>query len=475
MMRKIGFVSTFVLIVFTIWLVKKNVALAGIEREAMKDNVAHAQKGFNIVGQDANTARKVALVIGNSSYKNAPLKNPGNDARDFAKLLRNLGFEVIEKTNSNRRTMLGAINLFAKKLKNADIGLFYYSGHGMQIANENYLIPLGLDVKSEVDVESDAVKAMRVIGKMYEAGNKLSVIILDACRNNPFARSFRSSASGLARMPAPKGTIIAYATSPGSVAEDGRGRNGTFTKHLLTAFTQSGLDIQDMFNEAGMQVMQETGDKQIPWTSNTPIPKFFLAGRDQDYNRTSYSRPPVSTPTVTSHSSTSVLNKNFTDPTTGMEFIFVKGGCYQMGDTFGEGDSDEKPVHEVCVDDFYIGAYEVTQGEYKKIAGFNPSRFQKGDRYPVEEVSWDDAQEYIRMLSRKSNKKYRLPTEAEWEYAARERGKKVRFGTGKDTIGSDEANFDADSLFGRKSYSSSGQYREQTVKVGTFAPNSLGL
>lgn len=140
----------------------------------------------------------------------------------------------------------------------------------------------------------------------------------------------------------------------------------------------------------------------------------------------------------------------------------------------GDGDSDEKPVHEVCVDSFYMGKYEVTQGQYRAITGNNPSKFKKGDSYPVERVSWNDARTFIRSLNSKGNGKYRLPTEAEWEFAAREGGKKVRFGTGKDTIGPDEANFDTREQY-KKPYSRTGNYRAETVAVGSFQANSLGL
>ena len=115
------------------------------------------------------------------------------------------------------------------------------------------------------------------------------------------------------------------------------------------------------------------------------------------------------------------------DPFTGMEFVFVKGGCYQMGDTFGDGLSDEKPVHEVCVDDFYMGIYEVTQTQWEKVMGNNPSHFKKGGHYPVEQVSWNDIQDFIGRLTRETGRKYRLPTEAEWEYAARSGGKKEKY------------------------------------------------
>lgn len=167
-------------------------------------------------------------------------------------------------------------------------------------------------------------------------------------------------------------------------------------------------------------------------------------------------------------------SKVFKDPTTGMEFVHVPGGCFQMGDMFGEGEPDEKPLHEVCVNDFYIGKYEVTQGQYHQITGHNPSRFKEGDRYPVDRVNWFDTQAFIEKLNSRSSQNYRLPTEAEWEYAAREGGKKVRFGTGRDTIGSNDANFNALAEY-KMPYSSSGIYRESTVPVGTYPPNSLGI
>jgi len=158
--------------------------------------------------------------------------------------------------------------------------------------------------------------------------------------------------------------------------------------------------------------------------------------------------------------------------------VSVKGGCFNMGETFGEGVHDERPVHEVCVDTFYMGKYEVTQKEWTAVMGSNPSYFKGGffgcGRCPVESVSWHDVQEYIKKLNRKTGRHYRLPTEAEWEYAARERGRSVRFGTGKDTIGADEANFDA-SKESDESYSRAGVDRAKTMPVGSFASNALGL
>ena len=221
--------------------------------------------------------RRIALVIGNSAYENASLANSANDARDMADALRDLGFEVIEKINADERKMITAIDDFYQGLRRADVGLFYFAGHGMQIRGSNYLIPVGAHVTSETDVEFEAVEAGRVLGKMKSAGTKLNIVILDACRDNPFKRRFRADQKGLAQMDAPKGTIIAYATSPGAVAADGVGRNGIYTKHLLIHIKRPELNMQEVFMETGLGVMGETADTQIPWVSSTPIPRYYLA------------------------------------------------------------------------------------------------------------------------------------------------------------------------------------------------------
>ncbi len=238
--------------------------------------VADAERGIAISGP-ASQAR-TALVIGNSKYKASPLKNPANDATDMASVLRDSGFDVTLKVNATQREMDDAIRDFGKKLRNGGTGLFYFAGHGVQIAGRNYLIPIGAKIESESDVKYEAVDGGRVLGKMEDAGNDLNIVILDACRNNPFIRSFRSAEMGLARMDAPKGSLIAYATAPGSIAADGGGRNGIYTKHLIRNISQPGLTVEDVLKRVRNAVVDETLSKQIPWESSSLMGNFYFSG-----------------------------------------------------------------------------------------------------------------------------------------------------------------------------------------------------
>jgi hypothetical protein len=220
--------------------------------------------------------QRLALVIGNSAYQMAPLKNPLNDAEDMAVNLKNLGFEVILKKNADQRTMEDTIRYFGKQLRNGGVGLFYFAGHGMQVNGRNYLIPIDAKIESENDVKYEAVDAGRVLGQMEDAENKINIVILDACRNNPFSRNFRTSERGLARMDAPKGSLIAYATAPGEVAADGSERNGIFTKYLMKHMIEPNLPIELVLKQARIDVARATGGKQIPWEASSLMGNFYF-------------------------------------------------------------------------------------------------------------------------------------------------------------------------------------------------------
>lgn len=220
--------------------------------------------------------QKYALVIGNGDYKASPLKNTKNDAVDISKTLKEKGFTVQRVLNADHRKMVTAIRKFGKKLYKGGIGLFYYAGHGVQVKGKNYLVPINADIEAEDDVEFNAVDAGFILSKMESADNTMNIIILDACRDNPFARSFRSSSRGLAKMDAPKGSIIIYATSPGSIAADGDGRNGVFTKHFLRLMDKPNLEIASLLREVRRQVLRETSGRQLPWESSSLMSDFYF-------------------------------------------------------------------------------------------------------------------------------------------------------------------------------------------------------
>ncbi len=232
-----------------------------------------------LVSAPALAADRVALVIGNSAYIDSPLPNPANDARLVATTLRGLGFEVVERIDADQKTMKRAIQEFGDRLTaggRSSVGLFYYAGHGLQVAGENYLVPVNADIRRESDVTIEAVNAAAVLATLDYAQNDLNFVIMDACRNNPYARSFRSGTRGLARMDAPRGTLIAYSTSPGDVALDGLGSNSPYTEALAAAMRHPGQPVEQMFKHVRRQVMAATEDQQVPWESSSLTGDFYF-------------------------------------------------------------------------------------------------------------------------------------------------------------------------------------------------------
>jgi uncharacterized caspase-like protein len=233
--------------------------------------------------------RRTALVMGNAAYEQGPLQNPGNDAHDMAAALRRLGFEVTLVRDADLRTMREAIEAFSQQLRQGGVGLFYFAGHGVQVSGENYMLPLGTHIRREQDVSYEAVPVGRILGGMEDANNQLNIIILDACRDNPFARSWRSIQRGLAPTQAAPGTLIAYATAPGKVANDGGGRNGVYTAHLLRYLMTPGLSVEHLLKRVRAAVIETTRGEQTPWELSSLIEDFFFAAP-------STSPPPATSP-----------------------------------------------------------------------------------------------------------------------------------------------------------------------------------
>ncbi len=249
--------------------------------------------------------KRVALVVGNSHYKNVtPLDNPVNDAKLMAETLRALGFVIVggsAQLDLDKAKFDGVVQGFSDQIQGADVGLFYYAGHGLQVRGQNYLVPVGANPARETDVDFQMVDTALVLRQMDGAGTKLNIVILDACRNNPFGgRGLRATEGGLAQMRAPEGTLISYATQPGNVARDGANGNSPYTTALADAIRKPGRDIFQTFNAVGLAVKEATGGAQQPWVSSSPIAgSFYFAGQAAGAPATAAAPPPpVAAPTV---------------------------------------------------------------------------------------------------------------------------------------------------------------------------------
>src|ERR1700681_2532969 len=224
----------------------------------------------------ANGEKRIALVVGNSAYQNvAHLDNPKNDATLMARTLKELGFTLIgdgAQLNLDKAALDKAVQSFGRELQGAQVALFYYAGHGLQVRGSNYLVPVNANPTREADVDFQMVDLNLVLRQMGVSGTRLNLVILDACRNNPFgARGLRAAEGGLAQMRASEGTLISYATQPGSVAQDGSDGHSPYTKALAATIKQPGLDIFQTFNQVGLAVKRETSGSQQPCVSSSLI------------------------------------------------------------------------------------------------------------------------------------------------------------------------------------------------------------
>jgi len=228
------------------------------------------------IGQAEAVEARTALIIGNGAYPTAPLKNPVRDARAMAEALSKCGFRVTLLEDATRARMVAALRDFGQAIQGGGVGLLYYAGHGMQVKGRNYLVPVDADLASEDEVPYNTLDADAVLAKMESARNRLNILILDACRNNPFARSFRSSAQGLAQMDAPAGSYIAFATAPGRTAADGTGSHGLYTQHLLDQLARPGIKVEDVFKRVRASVMRDSQAQQVPWESSSITGDFYF-------------------------------------------------------------------------------------------------------------------------------------------------------------------------------------------------------
>ena len=503
----------------------------------------------------AGAAKRVALVIGNAAYEAEgvpPLANPGNDARAVGDAFERLGYSVTRAENAGREALFLGLQDFKRAAGASEVAVVFYAGHGIEVDKDNFLVPVDARLARDEDVEYEAVQlslVMRAVG----GARRLGLVVLDACRDNPFAARMQSAGAsrsigrGLGRVVPAGGTLVAYAAEEGKTAADGDGRNSPYTGALLRYLEEPGLDVGRLFRKVRDEVLRETGGSQKPveysalpaedvyLASGVPPPKdaataaaggtpqpppsgdaarayeaaervgtvaayrafirrfpgsfeaelaqaqidkleetpLVVAGGDPD-DAVSPTAPSPPSPDV------APPGTRFRDCAECPELVVVPSGTYMMGSPSGEsGRSDtEGPVHRVRIGRaFAVGVYEVMFAEWDACVsgggcyGYRPDDEGWGrGRRPVINVSWEDAQRYVRWLSIKTGQEYRLLSESEWEYVARG-GTTGPFHTGS-TISPSQANYD-----GRYTYGSGrrGRYIGKTVKVGSYPPNRFGL
>ena len=459
---------------------------------------------------------RVALVVGNGAYtQTGTLANPVNDARAVGAALDRIGFDVTVLEDLDEDAMDDALGEFEEDSVGADVALLFYAGHGMEMNGANYLVPVDARLASASAVGRETVALDSVLAAMAGAGTR--IVILDACRNNPFVRSMRGArranvrSGGLAAVASGEGLLVAYAAAAGDVAADSDGsENSPYTTALLEHLERPGVDVRIMFGNVGKEVIDRTGDQQ-PFVYSSLSGEHYLNGRalpppppppDQETvfwesiedstNPADYEAYLETWPSGTFSSlarnrlaalrggapdpvPTHADGDEFRDCPSCPELVAVPAGTFRMGS--GPDDDEaldrERPRHRVRVGRFALGRYEVTRREYRAFAeatgaddSWRDPGFAQGDRHPVVNVSWRDAQAYVQWLSRETGERYRLPSEAEWEYAA-------RGGTTTRRHWGDSSSSQCGYANGTVASCDDGAAR--TAPVGSYAPNAFGL
>ncbi len=426
----------------------------------------------------AHAMKRVALIIGNSSYEHVEnLKNPSNDALAVAAALRRMGFEAVElRRNLSKSAIDRALADFSAKADRADIALVYYAGHGIEVAGRNYLIPVDAKLRRARHVGFEAIELAKIMDTL-EGAAKLRLVILDACRDNPFrermvrAGTTRSIGRGFARVSPGADTLVAFAAKEGTTADDGTGRHSPFTSALLQHLETPGVEIRLLFGKIRDSVLAVTNQRQEPFTYGSlsgdalylkqpvsdpskeasALEKEIAALKSRLDSERSPSARPKGRDTKVAVGMTQPLAevKEPRDLQAGDAFrecpscptmVIVPSGTVIIGSPEDENgrDTDEGPALQVRIlRPLAVGRFEITFAKWNACIaqggckGYRPDVGRSGaDRHPVINVSWHDARTYTAWLSRKTGRRYRLPSEAEWEYAARA-GTKTPFVTGE--------------------------------------------
>lgn len=421
---------------------------------------------------------RLALVIGNGAYESASqLKNPKNDAELIASVLRTAGAKVTILNDLNLSRFKIAVSDFASQvaLHGSDAEVFvFYAGHGVQFDGRNFLVPIDAKLQRRADIPVSAIELSAIVDSLGTAGAKSTVIILDACRNNPFRGLFRG-AQGLKVEGAPPGVLISFSTAPHSVAADGAGNNSPFSAALAKRLRTPGQQIETVLKRVRHDVWKDTNGSQIPWENTSLFADLILfptaaAPVAAPFLEKGQPKPQTVTFVIGSDRNRTQLiagtsdRSFFRDCAECPKMAVIPSGIFLMGSDDIENAS---PAHEVILPrPFAMSSTEVSFADYAKCGDCSHKPSDEGwgqGQKPVVNVNWTDAVVYTEWLSKRSGYKYRLPTEAEWEYAA-SAGTDTKFWQGS-ALQDTQANLD----FGI------GSSTRQTVTVTSLLSNPWGL
>jgi formylglycine-generating enzyme required for sulfatase activity len=463
--------------------------------------------------QPSDEGPRVALLIGNASYPDAsaPLAHPTKNTRALAEELKRSGFDVDIKENLGKEELQRAFDAFKQKVRPGGVALVFFSGYGLQTGRQTYVIPTNAQVWTENDIRRDGIGIETILSDLNSRGARVKVLILDASRRNPYERRFRSAPAGLSSIDAPTGTLIMSAAAPGKVINEAEGESSVFMGELVKEMRAPGLTAEEIFSRTRVGVSRITNGEQVPWVSSSLTDDFYFnrlpprgsASQQQPDRRPQQQAVPVPPPPPPAQQQAArppappaqqpaapppaqpppvAANPPRTDAPArpGLkagdafrdcgdcpEMVVVPAGEFEMGSNDFEF---EKPIHRVRIEQsFAIGRREVSFDEWDQCVAAGACRHRPDDRgqgrgtRPVIDVSWRDAKTYTAWLSQKTGRKYRLPSEAEWEYAARG-GTKSTFWWGA-AVGNRYANCgECGNNVGR-----------QPMATGSFPPNPFGL